>query len=97
MDQAIVEQGVRLTAIAMGTAFALLLLLMLVIAVVRRLVAAGSRRDSREAETPPGKPGPDDRDRALAAVVAVSAVLEQREGATVSGGAAGPSKALARE
>ena len=95
MEQAIVEQGLELTALAMGTAFASLLLLMLAIAVVRRLVAAGSRSDSKQAETPAGEPAPDDRDRALAAVVAVTAVLEQRDGAAVVGGAA--AEALSRE
>ena len=95
MDQAIVEQGLKLTALAMGTAFASLLLLMLAIAVVGRLVAAGSRGDSRQAETPPGEPAPDDRDRALAAVVAVSAVFERRDGPAVAGGAV--AEAFARE
>lgn len=75
------EQGARLTAIGMGTASIILLLLTLVIVVVGRLARWGLRRAAPQAVTAPGEPAPDVRDRALAAVVAVSAMLERREGA----------------
>ena len=58
-----VEQGIRLTAIAFGTAFGLLVFLMLVIMALGYSV----RRVLRRKSSPSDEPGPDARGRALAA------------------------------
>ena len=66
------EVGLRLTLVGMGTAFALLFLLVLVMSVMGWLVrrtGGGGQAASR------GQADADARDRALAAVVAVTAVL----------------------
>ena len=62
----------------MGTAFGLLLLLTLIIVVVGWLTRAVG-----------GQPAPDARDKALAAVVAVSAVLGAEGGGSSPGGKGG--------
>ena len=88
IDQELVEQGLRLTVIGIGTAFAVLLLLTLVIVLVGRFAGPGARKASA-AETPaPAGAVDDPRDKALAAVVAVSAALEGsgRLGDTGGGG-----------
>ena len=71
IDQAIVDQGIRLTAIGIGTAFTLLIVLTLVMYAMAAAAGIGERR--RAASGP--KPG--DRDKALAAVVAVNALLRE--------------------
>ena len=73
IDQAIVDQGIRLTAIGIGTAFTLLIVLTLVMYAMAAVAGIGERR--RAASGP--KPG--DRDKALAAVVAVNALLARSE------------------
>ena len=73
IDQAIVDQGIRLTAIGIGTAFTLLIVLTLVMYAMAAVTGIGERR--RAAAGP--KPG--DRDKALAAVVAVNALLARSE------------------
>ncbi len=75
IDQAIVDQGIKLTAIGVGTAFALLIVLTLVMYAMAAVTAIGERR--RAAAGP--KPG--DREKALAAVVAVNALLARGEDA----------------
>ena len=66
------EAGLRLTLVGMGTAFALLFLLMLVMSLMGWLV----RRTGRGGQAASGGlTDADGRDRALAAVVAVTTVL----------------------
>ena len=73
IDPDIVDQGIKLTAIGVGTAFALLIILTLIMYAMAAVAAIGERR--RAAAGP--KPG--DRDKALAAVVAVNALLARGE------------------
>ena len=75
IDQAVVQDGVRLTVIGMGTAFTVLLLLTLAITLVGRLVGCWSPKATGELGSGLGGPASDARDRALAAVVAVATVL----------------------
>ena len=81
IDQAVVEQGAKLTAIGMGTAFAILLLLTLVIMVMGSLAGRVSRGAAPQAAMTSDETSLEVRDRALAAVVAVSAVLENGDAA----------------
>ena len=69
IDPDIVDQGIKLTAIGVGTAFALLIVLTLVMYAMAAVAAIGERRRGA------AEPAPDERDRALAAVVAVNALL----------------------
>ena len=73
IDPDIVDQGIKLTAIGVGTAFTLLIMLTLIMYAMAAVAAIGERR--RAAAGP--KPG--DRDKALAAVVAVNALLARGE------------------
>jgi len=79
IDQAVFEEGVRLTLIGMGTAFALLAVMSLVIAVVGWTVGPGSRWARHSGTTTSDEPDDSDeqRGKALAAVAAVSALLER--------------------
>ena len=86
IEQIVVEEGLRLTAIGMGTAFALLLLLMLLIVLMGRLVGHGPDDASGDGLPIPRRSVHDDRDRALAAVVAVSALMEKSTDADRGGG-----------
>ena len=74
-EQGVASEGVTLTLIGMGTAFGLLLLMMLVIVAVGRVVAVAERRADAPATTEQPVP---ERDKALAAVVAVSALRGRR-------------------
>ena len=72
-DQAIVEQGLRLTAIGLGTAFALLLVIGVLISIIGRLctfMSPGLERQGPQEETT--APSSINRDKALAAVAAVT-------------------------
>ena len=69
------EAGLRLTLVGIGTAFALLFLLMLVMSLMGWLV----RRAGGGAAASGGQTDADPRDRALAAVVAVTAVLAKAD------------------
>ena len=80
------EQGMRLTAIAFGTAFGLLVFLMLVIMTLGFSV----RRVLRRKSSPSDEPGPDARGRALAAVVGVNALLDQGDPVADAGNATLP-------
>ena len=73
IDPDIVDQGIKLTAIGVGTAFALLIVLTLVMYAMAAIAGIGERR--RAAAGPP----PDARDKALAAVVAVNALMARGE------------------
>ena len=83
IDQVILEEAGILTVIGIGTAFGLLLLLMVVVVVVRLfsgVILEGVARRAARAET-------ESRDRARAAVAAVTAIMATRtsSGATVNG------------
>lgn len=71
IDQATFEHAVRLTLIGISTAFALLVLLAVVISTVGRALAFVDQRRADSAARA--------RDRALAAVIAVSSLREQRD------------------
>ena len=90
IDQAVVEQGVRLTVIGIGIAFAVLLLLTVAITLMAFLVRLGSRIASKGAgaAASPDEVTPDARERALAAVVAVSAMLGRIDRAEADGSGA---------
>ena len=90
LDPDVVAEGARLTAIGMVTAFGLLLLLIFVIVAVGRIVGFAERRSRERAQPVPDEAPADVRDKALAAVVAVSALMRQGEQA---GDSAPPSTA----
>ncbi len=77
-EQGVVSEGATLTLVGMGTAFGLLLLMMLVITAVGRVVGFAERRAGRGGTLAATKQPASDRDKALAAVVAVSAVQGRR-------------------
>jgi Na+-transporting methylmalonyl-CoA/oxaloacetate decarboxylase gamma subunit len=82
IDQAIVEEAAILTGIGIGTAFGLLVMLMVVIFIVRLssgylLERAAMRAAREEAES---------RNRAHAAVAAVTAIVAARARADTAGG-----------
>ena len=76
IDQAIFEEGVRLTLIGMGTAFALLVGMALIIAIVGWTVGPRSRW-ARQSDIVLSDDSDEHRGKALAAVAAVSALLEK--------------------
>ena len=79
MDSQLLNDAYMMTAVGFGTAIAMLILLMVVILVGGRLLKALEARSAGRAgsdEAPPSD-GPA-RDKALAAVVAVTAVLAER-------------------
>jgi Na+-transporting methylmalonyl-CoA/oxaloacetate decarboxylase gamma subunit len=83
IEQVVVDEGIRLTLVGIGTAFALLLLLTLVVAlmgVVVREIARTGERSSGGA----GKADTELRDRALAAVVGVG-IMRARASASAAG------------
>lgn len=73
-DQAVIEEGLTLTAIGVGTAFALLIILSVGIWVVGKIF----REKEEFPDDTVGVPT-EGRDRALAAAIAVSALLEIRD------------------
>ena len=87
LDYDLIRQGLTLTAIGMGAAFGLLLLLMALIQVMGLAIGYQSRRASMRAEAAAARAVVESRDKALAAVIAVSVLLE-RDGDS-SAGAAG--------
>jgi sodium pump decarboxylase gamma subunit len=86
-DYDLIRQGLTLTAIGMGAAFGLLLLLMAVIQVTGLATGYQSRRASMKVEAAAARTAAESRDKALAAVIAVSALLE-RDGDSGAGAAA---------
>ena len=76
-----IEEGVRLTAIGMGTAAGLLLFLTLLIALVGRFLGSSSGESPAGLTSPPVESASDAHDKGLAAVVAVSAALGEADGA----------------
>jgi Na+-transporting methylmalonyl-CoA/oxaloacetate decarboxylase gamma subunit len=81
IEQEVVDQGVRLTAVGITTAFGVLLLLTLVIVLMGWAASFASRRFSKGAGS-----ASDEHDKALAAVVAVSAMREKDDGPGVDVG-----------
>lgn len=83
IDQAIVRDAAMLTAIGVGTAFSLLIVLTLIVTVVGRVLAAFPRLGGLET-TSAGDAGPgaaqasgEERDKALAAAIAVTVAMER--------------------
>ena len=74
LDQAKIDEGLTLTAIGMGTAFALLLILSAAIWLSGKFFAPEKVPSDQAAEV-----STEGRDKALAAAIAVSALLEIRD------------------
>ena len=85
-DYDLIRQGLTLTAIGMGAAFGLLLLLMAIVQVTGLAIGYQSRRASMRVEAAAALAAAESRDKALAAVIAVSVLLE-RDGDSVAGAA----------
>ncbi len=85
IDQAIVEEGLRLTAIGLGTAFALLLVIGVLISIVGRLATVMSPDTASQEPSESTKPSNTSRDKALAAVVAVTALRGKDRHGTPAG------------
>lgn len=79
----------RLTWIGLSTAFALLLLIMFVVMLVGRLFGPGRVKASDTAASGPDESDAEDRDKALAAVLAVSAIMDEGDETEIAGGAGG--------
>ena len=73
------EQGIRLTAIGIGTVFAILILLTLVIKGLGKVVRVFHSIGTAKTGATQDESAVESQDKALAAVVAVSAVLENRD------------------
>ena len=73
-DSALLEEGLTLTAIGVGTAFALLLVLSIAIWLSGKLFGPEKESPDQSAEA-----STEGRDKALAAAIAVSALLEIRD------------------
>ena len=73
------EQGIRLTANGIGTVFAILILLTLVIKSLGKLVLVFHSIEAAKTGASKDESAVESQDKALAAVVAVSAVLENRD------------------
>ena len=76
-DFDLIRQGLTMTAIGMGAAFGLLLLLMAIVQVTGLAIGYQSRRASTKVEAAAARVAAESRDKALAAVIAVSALLER--------------------
>ena len=85
-DYDLIRQGLALTAIGLGAAFGLLILLMALIQVMGRAIRYQSRRASMRVEAAAARASAESRDKALAAVIAVSVLLE-RDGESSAGAA----------
>ena len=84
-DQTIIEEAARLTALGMGTAFALLLAMTIIITLVGRIFRGAEVGLFRKAGAAPSEPSADAQEKALAAVVAVSAMLGKPEDSQAAG------------
>lgn len=78
IEQAVFDNAVLLTAIAIGTAFALLASMGIIISIIGRLAGPGSPQVGNDVFVDEVK-SDDDRGKAIAAVVAVSALLEKSD------------------
>ena len=86
IDQAIVEEAAILTGIGIGTAFGLLVMLMVVVFVVRLSSGYLLERASRRATIRTAHEEAEFRNRAHAAVAAVTAIVAARTHADTAGG-----------
>ena len=86
IDEAIVEEAAILTAIGIGAAFGLLVLLVVVVAILRLLSEGVLRMAARRAQAKVVREEAESRNRAHAAVAAVSAIMAARTGAGMAGG-----------
>ena len=92
LDQAVAEDAAILTAIGIGTAFAVLLVLLIVTVLTRWILVRVAERTGEPAEDTPGQPTQEDdeaRNRALAAALAVTALLAARPRSAGSAGERG--------
>ena len=85
-DYDLIRQGLILTAIGMGAAFGLLILLMVLIQIMGLTTGYLTRRASMRLEAAAARAAVETRDKALAAVIAVSALLG-RDGDSGAGAA----------
>ena len=86
IDPDIVEEAAILTVIGIGTAFGLLLLLKMVVAVVKVSSEFMLERGSRRTATKAVRDEAESRNRAHAAVAAVTAIMATRKHAGTAGG-----------
>ncbi len=93
-DQDLVNQGLTLTAIGIGTAFGILIVMMLLIQLMGWLVRIPARRAAR-ARMAADAAAAESRDKALAAVAAVSALM--KSAGPLESDAAVPAKAGTRK
>ncbi len=75
IDQTLIEKAAVLTGIGIGTAFGVLVLLMIVIMAIRLCSAWLNRDRSLQQGLGDANGASEDRDRALAAIIAVTAVI----------------------
>lgn len=80
LEQSVISEGLILTVIGIGTAFGLLFLMMLVIMGMGRTIAAVEGRLSIGWFRATTTSKVSDRDKALVAAIAVSAVQSQKAG-----------------
>ena len=86
IDPEIVEEAAILTGIGIGTAFGLLVLLMVVVAVVRLSSGYVLERASTRAAAKAVQEEAESRNRAQAAVGAVTAIMAARKRTATAGG-----------
>ena len=88
LDQAVAEEAAILTAIGIGTAFAVLLVLLAMTVLIRWISVRVAERTAEPTEDGPVQPTQEDteaRNRALAAALAVTALLAARGSASERG------------
>ena len=81
LDQGVAEDAAILTAIGIGTAFAVLLVLLVMTLLIRWISVRMEGRTSEPTDDAPAQPNQEDtqaRNRALAAALAVTALLAAR-------------------
>ena len=78
IEQSVFDNAVLLTGLAIGTAFALLASIGLIISIIGKLVGPGPPQAGSDVSLDEVK-SDDDRGKAIAAVVAVSALLEKSD------------------
>ena len=89
IDPVILEDASILTIIGIGTAFGLLLLLMVVVAVVRLFSSVILEGAARRARSKADRTEAESRNRAQAAVAAVTAIMATRTDSGVTMGSRG--------
>ena len=81
LDQGVAEKAAILTAIGIGTAFAVLVVLLVMTLLIRWISVKMDGRTAEPTDDAPAQPTQEDtqaRDRALAAALAVTALLAAR-------------------